>query len=543
MRDDDEPAGRVENACDVEALTRLYRGSQISRRDFMVRLLAVGIGASLAGAIAAGSRVARAEAPKRGGRVRAAVGQHGPDDTLDPAKMKSSIDYCRAEQFYNGLTRINGKLEAEPELAETWDAGPRATKWIFKLRKGVAFHDGKSLTAADVVYSIQRHMDEKVGSAAKNFVANVAEVVAEDPHTVRFELKGPDADFPIVLGLFHMKILPAGYQDFSTAVGTGPFVVKEFKPGIRSVGTRNPNYWDEGKPYLDEVEWFGIGDNVARLNALLAGDIHMMSGPDPNAIDRIEKTTGVRTVNTKAGQYVDFAMMMDREPTSDADLRLTIKHLLDREQMVKRIYKGNGMVGNDQPISPVDPFYCDTLPIRAFDPDKARHHLKKAGMEGATLKLHTAEVAGTGAIEQALMLQREAARIGLTIDVQRDPNDGYWSATWKKKPFFMSGWNMRPTANIMLTLGFKSDAAWNEAEWKSERFDELLELGRAELDTAKRKEIYCEAQRLIHETGGWAIPCFFDYVDAMSESIKGFEPVPLGPLAAGQWPKFVWLEP
>jgi peptide/nickel transport system substrate-binding protein len=454
----------------------------------------------------------------------------------------ATINYCRLEQFYNGLTRINGRLEAEPELAESWEGAPGAMEWVFKLRKGVEFHNGKSLDARDVVYSINYHRDPEVGSSAKSFVENVEEIVVEDPHTVRFRLKGPDADFPIVMGLFQMKILPDGYQDFSTAVGTGPFTVAEFKPGVRSLGVRNPNYWDEGKPYLDEVEWFGITDGNARLNALLAGDIHMMSGLDPKSIKRIEQTKGVRVVNTQAGQYVNFAMMMDRKPMDNDDLRLAIKYLLDREQMVKRLYKGFGMLANDQPISPVDPFYCDQVPVRPFDPDRARHHLKKAGMEGAKITVHTAEAAGSGAIEQALMLQRAAAKAGLDIKVQRDPSDGYWSATWGKKSFYMSGWNMRPTANIMLTLGFRSDAAWNEAKWKNPRFDELLVLGRAELDTTKRKEIYCEAQRLVSDTGGWAIPCFFDYLDAMSSKVQGFEPVPLGPLAASQWPKTVWLE-
>jgi peptide/nickel transport system substrate-binding protein len=311
---------------------------------------------------------------------------------------------------------------------------------------------------------------------------------------------------------------------------------------VRSLAHRNENYWEEGRPYLDEIEWFGISDHNARMNALLAGDISMMSGLDPKAIAKINGSADVRVVNTKAGQYTNFAMMTDRAPSDNNELRLAIKYLQNRERILKLIYKGNGMLGNDQPISPVDPMYCDEIPMRGYDPDKAKHHLKKAGMDGGTIKVHTSEVAGTGAIEQALMLQREASKIGLKIDVQRDPGDGYWSATWGKQPFFMSGWNMRPTANIMLTLAFTSDAAWNEAKWKNPRFDELLTLGRASLDPVQRKNIYCEAQTLIQQTGGVAIPCFIDYLDAMSEKVKGFEPVPLGPLGASQWPRSVWLE-
>jgi peptide/nickel transport system substrate-binding protein len=94
----------------------------------------------------------------------------------------------------------------------------------------------------------------------------------------------------------------------------------------------------------------------------------------------------------------------------------------------------------------------------------------------------------------------------------------------------------------MLTLAFKSTSPWNETHWHNDRFDELLKHGRAELDRSKRKEIYCEAQRLIHDTGGCALPAFFDYVDGMSDKVKGFQKIPLGPLAAGQWPKQIWLE-
>jgi len=535
-------ARELERHADIASLKSLYQSAAISRRAFVSRLAALGVGAGVAGALLAASQVAVAETPKRGGRIRVAAGSHGPDDTLDPARFNSVIDYGRGNQFYNGLTRIDEFLIPQPALAESWEPNANASEWVFKIRKGVEFHNGKSLEAEDALYSIQRHLDENVGSGAKAFVANVDDGIVEDAHTLRFKLKGPDADFPVILGTYSMKIVPVGTTDFSNAPGTGPFKLQEFKPGVRSVGHRNPNYWEEGRPYLDEIEYFGITDHNARMNALLAGDIAMMSGLDPKAIPRIEDTDGVGVVNTKAGQYTDLAMMTDREPTSDNELRLAIKYLQNRKRCLKLIYKDYGMLGNDQPISPVDPMYCDEIPIRPYDPDKAKHHLKKAGMDGGSVRIHTSEAAGTGAVEQVLMLQREASKIGFKIEVQRDPGDGYWSATWGKKPFFMSGWNMRPTANIMLTLAFSSDAAWNEARWKNPRFDELLRLGRASLDGIERKRIYCEAQTLIHETGGVAIPCFIDYLDAMSDRVKGFIPVPLGPLGASQWPRSIWLE-
>lgn len=527
---------------DVDCLRHLYQNGGLTRREFLSALLGLGIGIGAAGGILARSTVAEAATPRHGGRVRAAAGTHGPDDTLDPAKFKSSIDYCRGEQFYNGLTRINGDLKPEGELAESWESNPNAQEWIFRLRKGVEFHNGKSLDAEDVVYSIQRHFDPSVASGAKVLIKEIDSVEADGRHSVRFRLKSPNADFPVVLGLHNMKILPDGQNDFTTAVGTGPFTVKEFKPGVRSVGVRYPNYWDGDKPYLDEIEWFAISDEMARINALLAGDVQLLAGVDAQAAPAVERTRGVRLVTTPSGQFIEMVMMCDRAPGENADFRQAIKHLLQREDVVQRLFQGRARVGNDHPIAPSDPFYCDEIPIRPFDPEKARFHLEKAGMVGSRVEVFTAPGAGRKATEFALMVRQEASKIGLDVEVKRVPSDGYWSTTWMHKPIFMAGWNPRPTADIMLTLAYQSNAPWNESHWQNARFDELLKLGRAELDQARRKEIYCEAQRLIHDTAGCALPAFFDYVDAMSEKVKGFEKVPLGPLAAGQWPKHIWLE-
>jgi len=542
MRTNENEAEALLQKRDVDGLRRLYQSGELTRREFLSGLLGLGISAGLAGSIVAHAPFAEAATPRHGGRVRAAAGTHGPNDTLDPAKFKSSIDYCRGEQFYNGLTRINGDLKPEGELAESWESDPEAREWTFRLRKGVEFHDGKSFDADDVVYSIRRHFDPSIASGAKVLVRQIAEVKADGKHTVRFRLDSPNADFPVVLGLYNMKILPEGYDDFTTAVGTGPFTVKEFKPGVRSVGKRFPNYWDGDKPYLDEVEWFAISDEVARVNALLAGDVQLLAGIGAQAAPAVERARGVRLVTTPSGQFIEMVMMCDRPPGENADFRLAIKHLLRREDVVQRLFQGRARVGNDHPIAPSDPYYCDEIPIRPFDPDKARFHLEKAGMIGEHVEVFTAPGAGRKATELALMVRQEAGKIGLNMDVKRVPSDGYWSTTWMHKPIFMAGWNPRPTADIMLTLAYQSNAPWNESAWQNARFDELLKRGRAELDPAKRQEIYCEAQRLIHDTGGSALPAFFDYVDGMSEKVKGFQKVPLGPLAAGQWPKHIWLE-
>jgi peptide/nickel transport system substrate-binding protein len=511
---------------------------ELTRRSFTLGLGAAGAAAALGLPGAA----PRAETPRRGGRLRAAMSTQSAADALDPAKFSAGIDIGRGYQFYNLLVRMDAALEPQPELAESFESNGDATRWTFKLRRGVTFANGKTLTAEDVRYSIQRHLIEEVGSSGKPQVEDVTEIKVDDADTISFTLKAPNADFPVNLADFHMFIVPDGTTDFSKAVGTGPFTLAEFQPGVRSVGLRNANYWKESRPYVDEVEWFAITDPNARLSALLAGDVHMIAELDPKAIAAVEQSGNAAVLSAKAGQYVDFVMMADRAPTEARDLRLAIKHLLDREQYLATVYKGFGMVANDHPISPADPFYCADLPVRAFDPDKARFHLKQAGLDGATIPLHTGDAPGPGAVDQALLLQQAAAQAGLTIDVKREPADGYWSAVWMQFPFHMAGWNMRPTADAMLRTAFKSTAPWNEAQWKREDFDQLLDGARAETDKAKRKQMYCDMQQMIHEDGGVGIACFMNYVDAAATTVKGHDPVPLGPLGGYQFAENVWLD-
>lgn len=524
-------------------LERIARDGSLDRRTFLKRAGALGLGAAAAGLFAMPAGSGWAAEPKRGGRLRAAMGQHGPDDTLDPAKAKAGIDYCRVYQIYNPLVDLDGRIRPQPALATHWEPNSDATQWVFELRKGVEFHNGKSFTAADVVYSIRRHFDDDVASTGRQFVEGLKSVEAEDRHTVRFTLDGPNADFPVHLGVFQMFIVPDGHTDFNgDPIGTGPFAIKEFKPGIRSLAVRNENYWREGKPYLDELEWFAITDPAAKLNALLSGDIHMMAELDAKSIPDVESADDVRVVSTKAGQFVDVVMMRNKEPFTNLDVVTGIKYLFDREKILERVFKGYGMLGNDHPISPVDPMYCDEIPIRPYDPDKARHHLKKGGVYGSTLTLHAGNAAHSNAMDLALELQRSARKIGMDIEIQRAPSDGYWSDVWMQKPMHMAGWNMRPTANILLSIAAHSEAKWNESHFKNERFDKLLVESRAVTDTAKRKEMYCEMQQLIRAEAGLGLPSFVDYLDAASSKVKGIPDLPLGPLGGYSFPEHVWLD-
>jgi len=517
-------------------ITDLRRG--LSRRAILKQLIVAGVAASTATAWVSSAAEALAAEPKKGGRIRFATDLHGPKDSLDPLRFISSIDYTRGRAHYNNLVQLDDWLVPRPELAEEFSFKKNATEWYFKLRKDVHFHDGSKLTADDVVWSLNRHLGKDSKSLAQPLVAMVKEVQKLDPYTVRIRLDSPNSDLVNVLGTFHFKILKKGTTDFRNPVGTGPYRLKEFMPGVRSVHVRNDDYWRQGAN-LDEIELFAITDPVVRVNALLSRNIHMLGNLDPKAIKYIEERPGVGLWSVPSGAYMGIVCETDTVPGVSPDFVLAIKHLQQRRRIVKSILKSNGTVGNDHPISPAYPDHCASIPYRSFDPDKAAYHLKRSGIRQAQIQV--AEVA-PGITDVVKLLKRDAARIGLELIIQTVPVAGYWTDVWMKTPMHVVSWNMRPTANVMMTLAFAPDAPWNDSRWKNERFAKLLMESRGYMAPDLRQEMYCEMETLIRDGSGVVIPAHHNSVDAKLDVVKGIGRQPLGQFGGCEWPEFAWLE-
>jgi len=515
----------------------LQRGA--TRRDFLAMLTAAGMQAALAGSLATTAFTAHAQTPKRGGKIRVAGATAAATDTLDPAKQSNQTDYSRCNMLYNGLTWLDGSLTPQPALAESFSTKDAKT-WVFTLRRGVTFHDGKPLTPADVVFSIGRHKDPAAASKAKVLADQIDSIKATGPNEVTLVLASPNADLPVILGTFHFHIVKEGTTDFSSGIGTGPFKLKEFKPGVRSIVVRNDNYWKPGKPYLDEIEFVGIGDESARVNALLSGGMELVASVNPRSVARIAGTSGYAVFKTQSGAYSDLIMRLDMAPGSNPDFVLAMKYLFDREQMLKTIALDQAVLANDQPIDPTNRFYFAGLPQRPFDLDKAKFHLKKSGVSGSVPVV--ASPAALYSVEMAVVMQQTAQRIGLELDVKRMPADGYWANHWLNSAVGFGNVNPRPSADILLTQFFKSDAQWNESRWKNAKFDQLLVAARAETDLAKRKQMYADMQVLINEGAGIGIPLFLASLDGHSTKLKGLSPIPLGGLMGYNFAEHIWLE-
>lgn len=509
------------------------------RRQVLRDLLGAGLMAS-AGGLLPGLGHAAAETPRKGGKIRVASLSSSTADTLDPAKGAMSTDYSRHYMLYSGLTQYDRNLLPQLALAEEIVSDDR-TLWNIKLRKGVEFHDGKSLTPDDVAYSLMRHKNAATGSKMKTIAEQFKEIKVTGPGELQILLTSPNADLPALLADSHFLIVRNGTTDFRTAIGTGPYKCKEFNPGVRTIGVRHENYWKAGKPYLDEIELIGIADESSRVNALLSGDVHLINAVSPHSTKRIRASTTHDVLETKSGLYTNLILRQDAAPTNNPDFVMAMKYLFDRELIRKALFRGYATIANDQPIPPSNIYHLAGLPQRQYDPERAKFHLNKAGLLGVRLPMY-ASPAATGSVDIASLLQESAAKIGLKLAVNRVPADGYWARHWMKHPLGFGNWNPRPTADLLFSLVFKSDAPWNESGWKNAQFDQLLIAARGEADETRRKQLYGDMQVLIHEKGGIGIPVFISLIDGYDKRLKGYGSIPIGGLMGYSFADNVWLD-
>ncbi|TJW49537.1 MAG: ABC transporter substrate-binding protein [Mesorhizobium sp.] len=491
----------------------------VSRRSVLKSAAAVGVLAvTSSGAIL--PMVAQESAPKRGGHFKLGIGAGDTSDSLDPATYTNAFTDLFGKTLHGYLTEIDADGNLNGELAESWDVSKDAKTWSFKLRKGVEFHNGKSLGAEDVIASINHHRGEQSKSAARTIVEPIDEVRADGPGTVVFALKDGNPDFPYLLEGFHLAIVPAkdGKADVS-GVGAGGYVLDNIDYGVKGTAKRFANYWKSDAAWFDSFEALAIHDVTARTNALATGQIHAMERCDLKTIHLLERNKDLEIVSIAGTQFYCTAMDCKAAPFDKPDVRLAIKHAINRQQLLDTLLHGHGKLGNDHPIGSTNRFFAKNLPQREFDPDKARFHLKKAGLLDLRISLSTADAAFPGAVDAAAIYQQDAAKAGVNIDVVREANDGYWDTVWLKKPFYMSYWLGRPTADWMFSQGYAADAAWNQGHWRNARFNELLVAARSELDDAKRSEMYAEMQSICRDDGGEVIPVFANNVSALSRKI------------------------
>ena len=388
-----------------------------------------------------------------------------------------------------------------------------------------------------MVYSLNRHRGDDSKSGAAGSLTSIQDVAATGPDEVTITLDAVNADLPFIITDYHLLIQPEGTTD--NGVGTGGYIAREYRPGETAVLERNPDYWGDGC-WFDSVESLSINDATARTTALSTGKAHLIDRVDPKTAGLLSKNPKVVIESTTGRVHYVLIMHCNTAPFDNNDLRLALKHAIDRQELVDKILRGYGSLGNDIPINAAYPHFSADIEQRTYDPDKARHHYKKSGHSGKVL-LQVSNAAFSGAEDVAVLYQQHAKRAGIELEVKREPADGYWDNVWNKQPFCVSYWSGRPTQDQMYSVAYKSDAPWNDTRFFNDGFDKLLISARSELDGEKRRQIYRDMAVIVRDEGGLICPMFNDFVDARATSLAGYVQDPLGSVSNGLAPYCCWF--
>ena len=466
------------------------------------------------------------KAQSRGGKLTAGLSGANTSDSWD-SRTHSDIFMIASAQgaVFDSLTEVAADGSLVGELAESWESSDAQT-WVFNLRQGVTFHNGKSFGVDDVMASLNMHLGEESKSAAKPIVENISEMNKLGEHQLELVLTAPNADFPYLLSDYHILMYPDGQIEEAIAqgIGTGLYAVQAFDPGVRMVATRvDGHYKGDDVGMFDEIEYIAINDNTARMNALMTGQVDTINRIDFKTEGLLKANPALRIQEVTGNQQYTFPMLTDTSPFNDVNVRRAIKYGVNRQELVDKILLGHGAVGNDTPIGPANQYYHGEMEQLAYDPDKAKFYMNAAGLSSLDIDLSASNAAFEGAVDAAQLMQASMSPIGINLNVIQEPADGYWSNVWNAKPFCACYWSGRATEDWMFSTAYEAGVPWNDSQWDekdSARFQELLLMARAELDSDARRGQYYEMQEILRDEGGVLVPMFANYVQAVNNRIS-----------------------
>src|SRR5215813_14936945 len=502
------------------------------RRQFLRGLAGTGVLAgagSLLAACSSGSPAPSASgpatsAPRRGGALKVGLTGGSGSDTLDPHKGLTYLDTARAQSLYQPLLQLNTRAQTEFVLAEEISPRGSTSQWVIRLRSGITFHDGKPLTADDVIFTLSRIKNQKLTGSTPLGPVDVKGLKKLDKHTVLVPMTSPYGSFLDQLAYwYYLYVVPTGFNP-NKPNGTGPFKYQSFTPGQRSVFVGNPNYWKPGLPYVDTLTIIDFSDSASLQNALTTGVIHGAGALEGAQIAALKSTGGVRTVTSHTGAITPFTMRVDQAPFTDVNVRQAMRLLVNRPQLIASALDGFATVGADV-SSPYDPNY-DTSLRRSQDIQQAKSLLKKAGQENLAVQLVTSPVA-TGTVAMATVLQQQAQAAGVTINLKQVDPTTFFGPNYLHWTFSQDFYNYSPyLAQVAQSL--LPTSPFNETHWHLPHYIDLYHQANATADPAVRKQIERDMQLIDFNEGGYIIPAFIDALDAYSTKITGYSPARVG---------------
>ena len=510
---------------------------QVAQRLFVAGALTFALTAA-----AALGQQAEAQEPVRGGSIVVGVDQEAIG--MDPNIVTSFSSHRRVELLYNRLVRYDTDANVVPDLAESWEIVDPTT-YVFHLREGVTFHNGRELTADDVKYTIERILDPETGSPARSFLEPIEEVHVEGPYTIELRLREPTASLLDALAHGNTSIVPPEeieeHGDLQrTAVGTGPFMLETWTPDQEMVMVRNPDYFEEGLPYLDEITIRVIPDQTSLLAGLRTGSLQAALINEGSVLRVAERDEDLTILSAPSLNLRTYGFNVTREPFDDARVRRAIALAIDRDRIIQTAEFGFGEVSAPMPSSAREwAASLEDLPNYRPDLDEARALLQEAGAEGLTFNIVTAPTY-EGGIDIAEVIQEQLGAIGL--NAQLDVVEwGIYIDRWVERDFDsmveLRGGGADPDRFLYRLI--HSEGAVNNFLYGNPELDNLLEVGRSSIDEAERREAYLEAQQLL--AAEFPYIALYTPVETMvvSEGVSGYQLVPNGSF---RYFERVWLD-
>ena len=448
------------------------------------------------------------QAIKRGGELKVAYGLE--PSSLDPHDGVSGGDHFFFEDMFDFLVAHDAKsdLTADTSLASSWEITDPQTI-VFKLRSGVTFHDGSPFNAETVAWNIERVKDPATKSTARQSFLVVDKVDAPDPLTARFKLSAPSAGLLNVLGgrggamLSRQGVEKHKDQFRSNPVGTGPFTFDSWASGAHVKMKKNPNYWRKdaaggATPYLDSVTIRIIPDSTAAFAALQTGDVNV-AGIDPKDLDTARANPQLQIVERRGSGIGNMVVInLKTDPGKQPDLRKAIMYSLDAEAGKQSVFLGNSDVA-DAGMWPPGTWAHAPLPARPkYDLNKAKEFLAKSGFDVNTeLKIMTYEARTQ--IQSAELWQESLRKLGLKSKITSLAVGAATKGFFEDNQYhlYVTGWSLYPEPDWIATTVYDKDAYYNTAKSQSAEVQNLIDQGRREYDTAKRKPIYQKMAELV----------------------------------------------
>jgi peptide/nickel transport system substrate-binding protein len=507
-----------------------YRSGRLDRRGFLKMASIMGLSLPAASFIAGKSAFAQSPVNGQGGVLRVGIGV--PGQQLDPILIQDGAGTLAVAQVGEYLSWSEpGGLR--PMLAESWTPNETGTVWTFKIRRGVKFNNGRRLTAADVAWTFNRLADPEHPSSASGMFANTllkGGVSAPDDETVVFELEKPVGSFSWLVSSdnYNAFIVPENYDGVwaDEWVGTGPWRIDEYIPGVRATLLPNEDYW-QGRPLADRLEITMYEDETALLLAFQNQSIDITGSVGLNNARAIVRNPDAYRIDVRQTAVHDpIHFRMDLEPFTDKRVRQAMAYCMDRESLVEGLLLGYGSVGNDAPIAPVHEVYTADVPQRTYDLERARRLLAEAGYENGfsfTLTVLDFQVLPQMAqmLQSALRQVNVDARLELLDSASYRGNLRFGSSPMLDSTAGINNYGHRGVPNLFFNIQLKTGANINSARFANNRFDQLADEFAAEVDIQSQQRIAKEIHELLLDETPMIYPAFKDQISLSHKHIEG----------------------